>query len=63
MQAANGPTCESTSKGRDAELYINHAYQPCLIVHDLKLGEIEGSVALWTGSGTEGYFRNLKITN
>ena len=47
----------------DAALYINHAVQPCLVVPDVKLGEAEGAVALWVGSDTEGYFRNLAIEN
>jgi hypothetical protein len=63
MQAGEWTHMRVVVKGRDASLYINHADQPCLIVHDLKLGETEGAVALWTGSDTEGYFRNLKITN
>ena len=63
MQAGEWTHMRIVVKGRDAALYINHADQPCLIVHDLKLGESEGSVALWTGSDTEGYFRNLTITN
>jgi hypothetical protein len=49
-------------KGRDASLYIGSAEQPCLLVHDLKLGDVTGGVALWSGSGTEAYFRNLTIT-
>jgi hypothetical protein len=48
--------------GTDASLYVGAAAQPCLMVHDLKLGDVEGAVALWIGPGTEGYFRNLKIT-
>jgi hypothetical protein len=48
--------------GTDASLYVNHAANPCLIVHDLKLGDVEGAVALWMGQDTEGYFRNLSIT-
>jgi hypothetical protein len=48
--------------GTDASLYVNHALNPCLIVHDLKLGDIEGSVGLWMGQDTEGYFRNLNIS-
>jgi hypothetical protein len=63
MQAGEWTHMRIVVKGRDASLYINHADQPCLIVHDLKLGESEGGVALWTGSDTEGYFRNVKITN
>jgi hypothetical protein len=47
--------------GTKAQLYVNHAEQPCLIVNDLKLGETHGPVALWTGSDTEAYFSNLTI--
>ena len=54
-------------KGTNASLYVGNPIgdkpQPCLIVHDLKLGDKEGAVALWSGPGTEGYFRNLKITD
>jgi hypothetical protein len=48
--------------GTNASLYVGEAVQPCLIVHDLKLGDSQGSVALWIGPGTEGYFRALKIS-
>jgi hypothetical protein len=48
--------------GTDASLYVNHARNPCLIVHDLKLGDSEGSVGLWMGQDTEGYFRTLRIS-
>ena len=50
-------------EGRKARLYVHGAEQPCLIVNDLKLEPRAGSVALWVGPGTEGYFSNLKITN
>jgi hypothetical protein len=50
-------------KDRDAQLYVNGAQEPCLVVHDLKKGISSGAVALWIGVGTEAYFRNLKITN
>jgi hypothetical protein len=48
--------------GTKARLFVHGSAQPCLIVNDLKLGDSEGSVALWVGPGTEGYFANLKIT-
>ena len=48
--------------GTDASLYVNHAANPCLIVHGLKLGDIEGTVGLWMGQDTEGYFKDLRIT-
>jgi hypothetical protein len=46
----------------NASLYVGSASQPCLLIHDLKLGEVGGSIALWIGPGTEGAFRNLKIS-
>jgi hypothetical protein len=48
--------------GRRARLYVHGAEQPSLIVSDLKLEPRAGSVALWVGPGTEGYFSNLKVT-
>lgn len=45
-----------------AALYVGNAAQPCLIVNDLKHGITTGPVALWIGSGTVAYFRDLKIT-
>ena len=47
--------------GQRAELYVNHAEQPCLIVNDLKLGVTRGQIALWIGAGTEAYFSPLKV--
>ena len=38
-------------KGVRAELYVNGATQPCLIVKDLKLGDTTGEIALWIGPG------------
>jgi len=49
-------------RGTDAALYVGNAEQPCLVVHDLKLGDSEGAVGLWIGPGTDGYFRSLKIS-
>ena len=49
--------------GAKALLYVNGADQPALIVNDLKLGShARGAVALWVGTGTEGYFANFKVT-
>jgi hypothetical protein len=50
-------------KGTRARLFVNGASQPALIVNDLKRGVTSGQVGLWIGAGTEGYFRNLTITN
>jgi hypothetical protein len=47
--------------GRKAELYLNGAAQPALIVNDLKLGPTKGAIGLWVGSGGEAYFANLRV--
>jgi 3-keto-disaccharide hydrolase len=47
--------------GTTAQMFIDGAAQPCLIVNDLKLGEAHGQVALWTGSNTQAYFSNLTV--
>jgi len=49
-------------KGTRAELYVNGATQPCLIVKDLKLGDVSGGIALWIGPGTESWFADLEVT-
>ena len=48
-------------EGNKAQLYVNRAAQPCLVVSDLKLGAVRGHVALWDGSDTEAYFSHLRI--
>ncbi|MEJ0056160.1 MAG: hypothetical protein WDN75_11125 [Bacteroidota bacterium] len=49
-------------KGKNARLFVNRADQPCLIVNDLKRGISNGPIALWIDTGTDSYFRDLKIT-
>jgi hypothetical protein len=48
--------------GTRAELYVHDAEHPCLIVKDLRLGTTTGQIALWVGSGSDGYFSSLTIT-
>ena len=48
--------------GVKAQLFVNGADQPCLIVNDLKLGETEGRIALWIGLGTEAHFSDIHVT-
>jgi len=47
--------------GTTAALYLGGSRQPCLLINDLKLGDAQGAIALWGGSGTVGYFANLNI--
>jgi hypothetical protein len=44
-------------------LFVNDTVQPCLVVNDLKLGEVSGGIALWIDIATRAFFRNLRITN
>jgi len=49
-------------KDTKARLFINDNKQPSLVVNDLKLGgNVSGAIGLWVETGTEGYFRDLKI--
>ena len=48
--------------GTHAELFVNGASQPALIVNDLKLGDPGGPIALWSWTYTDGYFANLTVT-
>ena len=48
-------------KGVGMRLYVNGATQPTLIVNDLKMGDTQGSIALWIGVGTEAWFTNMRI--
>ena len=48
--------------GRRAVLYLNGSENPSLIVDGLKGEDLQGAVALWSYSGEEAYFSNLKIT-
>src|SRR5262245_41496958 len=50
-------------RDRRAALYVHRAPQPVLIVNDLKLPPASGGVALWIGSGTEGFFRDLRAAS
>ena len=48
-------------EGTTARLFVHDGPQPALVVTDLKLGDSSGGVALWIGSGTEGFFSNLRV--
>lgn len=47
--------------GTSAKLYVHGNEQPTLVINDLKHGESSGSIALWVGIGTKGYFRNIRV--
>ncbi len=50
-------------KEETAQLFVNGAEQPTLIVSDLKQGrEARGSIGLWIGPGTLAQFADLQVT-
>ncbi|MBK5097758.1 MAG: hypothetical protein JJE01_08245 [Gemmatimonadetes bacterium] len=44
--------------GVQAQLYVNGAEEPTLIVNDLKRGNVSGQAGLWLHSSTLAHFRN-----
>jgi hypothetical protein len=44
-----------------AQLYVNGAEQPVLIVNDLKQSPVNGAIALWVGPGTVAHFADLRV--
>jgi hypothetical protein len=51
-------------KGKEAKLFLNNSKYPVLLVKDLKHGEnTEGGIGLWVEVGTEGFFKDLKVTH
>ena len=66
---ASGSTTAAASLPSAVNSYSYHLAVPLdtalnfyIASHDLKLGDSEGSVGLWMGRDTDGYFRNLKIS-
>lgn len=47
--------------GQRAEMFVNDAEQPALVVTDLKLAAASGTIGLWVDGGTDGHFANLEI--
>ena len=42
-------------------VFVNNATVPCLVVNELS-DRTGGSLGLWVGEGSDGYFANLKVT-
>lgn len=49
--------------GRKAQVFINGSTKPSLLVDGLKGQDLQGPIALWSFSGEQSYFANLKIEN
>lgn len=61
LKAGAWTKMEIVVSGTKAQLYVNGADQPCLIVNDLKLGDTHGQIALWAHATTDGYFSSLTV--
>ncbi len=48
--------------GQRAQLFVNGAAQPALVVDDLKQPRASGAIALWVGPGTIAHFAGLTVT-
>ena len=48
-------------QGTEAQFYVGRASQPCLVVHDLLLGETHGKIGLWVGDQSQAYYANLRV--
>lgn len=63
MQLNQWITLRIEIKGSQAKLFLNNQEQPVLIVNDLKHGpDLSGSIGLWVDVGTEGFFRDLRVS-
>lgn len=51
-----------TVQGVKAQLFVNGAAQPALVVNDLKHGIGKGGIALWIGPGVVAHFADLRVT-
>jgi len=48
--------------GRSAKLYVNGSTKPSLVVDGMKGEDLHGAVGLWSFTGEESYFSNVRIT-
>jgi hypothetical protein len=50
-------------EGEKAQLFVHDLEHPILVVNDLKHGpDMTGGIGLYIDNGTEGFFRNLKVS-
>jgi hypothetical protein len=62
MEAGAWTTMKIEVAGTKARLYVNGALQPCLVINDLKHGDLAGRIALWAHVQTDAYFGPISIT-
>ena len=49
-------------KGNSVQLYVNDQKNATFVVREMLGQSRTGGIGLWVDIGTEGYFRDLKIT-
>lgn len=49
-------------KGKNATLYLNDQEAPAFLVNGMLGSTTTGSIGLWVDIGTEGFFKDLKVT-
>ncbi|MCW3094346.1 MAG: hypothetical protein JWP81_5415 [Ferruginibacter sp.] len=49
-------------QGQQATLYLNDKKEPVLTIKNMKGNLKSGAIGLWVDIGTQGYFKDLKIT-
>jgi hypothetical protein len=62
LQPGEWTRVKIVTRGDHAQLFVNGASQPSLIVNDLKQTVSSGAVGLWVGPGTIAHFANLRVT-
>lgn len=50
-------------QGKEARLYLNDQESPAFIVKEMKGTTAKGAIGLWVDIGTEGYFKDLRVTH
>ena len=49
-------------KGKETKLYLNNQKPASFVVSEMKGNTAKGGIGLWVDIGTEGYFKDLKVT-
>jgi hypothetical protein len=63
LQPGEWTKVKIVTKGDHAQLFVQGAAQPSLIVNDLKQPVSSGAVGLWVGPGTVAHFAGLRLTS
>lgn len=56
-------TLRAVINGARGEFYLNHEENPVLVVENMKHGDSKGAIGLFVDIGTEGFFKDLRITS